>query len=107
MNPDMSAPVYACLYPQFAKIARNHGYALAAHGTLGQDVDLICVPWTDAPSAPQDVVDDFVTLFTMKQVGQPCYKPHSRLAYTLSTLSNDRPLALSFTPITRSALKLT
>lgn len=49
MNPATYAPMYAALYPSLAEIARTHGWALAVHGTLGRDMDLICVPWTEAP----------------------------------------------------------
>ncbi len=40
------APVFACLYPGLCVIARRHGYALAIHGTVVNDLDLIAVPWT-------------------------------------------------------------
>lgn len=46
---------YACLYQHLAAVARDHGYALAMHGSLVTDLDLVAVPWTT------EAVDD-VTL---------------------------------------------
>ena len=99
MKPANFAPVYACLYPQLAEIARSHGYALAAHGSLGRDFDLICVPWKDNPDPPQEVVDSFTTTFSIKEVGKPEYKNHKRLVYTLSLSFGECFLDLSFMPL--------
>jgi hypothetical protein len=33
-------------------VARQHGYALAVHGSLARDIDLIAVPWGHEVSAP-------------------------------------------------------
>lgn len=42
------APVYAAaLYPEFAKIFQRHGYALAVHGSLARDFDIIGIPWAE------------------------------------------------------------
>lgn len=42
------APFYACLYPALCDVARSQGYALAIHGSVVTDLDLIAIPWTDA-----------------------------------------------------------
>ncbi len=39
------APAYAAFYPMLAEIARENGYALAIHGTVTRDFDLIAIPW--------------------------------------------------------------
>lgn len=41
------APAYISLYPLLSEIAREMGYALAVHGTVSRDFDLVAVPWTD------------------------------------------------------------
>lgn len=44
--------IYANLYPKLVALAREHGYALAVHGSMARDFDLIAAPWTeDAASA--------------------------------------------------------
>lgn len=41
------AAVYVTLYPELVRVAKEHGYALAVHGSIVRDFDLIAVPWTD------------------------------------------------------------
>ena len=47
MKPANRAPFFACIYHGLCDIARKHGYALAIHGTVTTDLDLIAIPWTD------------------------------------------------------------
>ena len=46
---------YACLYPRLAAVAREHGYALAMHGSLVADCDLIAVPWVNDAARGDDL----------------------------------------------------
>ena len=83
------APAYVSMYPVLSEIAREHGYALAIHGTVSSDFDLIAVPWTDKAVAGALLVNamaermqlcfgDFGTM-----VDGPEEKPHGRMAWTL------------------------
>ena len=93
------APVYCALYPQLAEITRKHGYALAIHGSLGRDMDLICVPWVETPSIPEVVIKEIVTKFALKEVGgPPSLKEHGRMAHTLSVAFGECFIDLSFMP---------
>lgn len=47
MKPPTLAPVYVGLYPILCEVTREHGYALAVHGTVSNDFDLVAVPWVD------------------------------------------------------------
>jgi hypothetical protein len=38
-------------------VARQHGYAVAVHGSLARDIDLIAVPWRPDVSIPADVAE--------------------------------------------------
>jgi hypothetical protein len=100
MKPANYAPVYAAaLYPQWAEIAREHGYALAVHGSLARDFDLIAVPWSDDPKPPQEFVDAITKRFAAKEIaGPPSKKAHGRLAYTLSIGFGECFADLSFMP---------
>ncbi len=42
-----SYPIYKLLIGPLRQKARALGYALAVHGTLARDIDLIACPWTD------------------------------------------------------------
>lgn len=57
MKPPSRAPVYACLYPGLCDVARSHGYALAIHGTVTSDLDLVAIPWVPEAAAPETLKD--------------------------------------------------
>jgi hypothetical protein len=93
------APVYCAMYPELAEIARRHGYALAIHGSMARDADLICVPWAAQVSEPQAVIDEMAKKFVIKEVGgEPTLKEHGRVAHTLSICWGECAIDLSFTP---------
>lgn len=76
--------------PQLRSIARGLGYALAVHGSMARDFDLIAVPWTpEAVTADElaDVICQTVNGHVRKLEGQiidhnPGLKPHGRKAYS-------------------------
>ena len=39
-------------------VARKHGYALTVHGSLGEDIDLVAVPWRTHCTSQEAVADD-------------------------------------------------
>lgn len=57
MKGPTRGPIFACLYPGLCQIARRHGYALAIHGTLVGDMDLIAAPWTDEAVSAEELKD--------------------------------------------------
>lgn len=93
-------PVYAAaLYPKLAEIARAHGYALAVHGSLARDFDLLCVPWVEQPSTPEAVIEAITQNFAVELVGgPPSEKPHGRRAWTLSIGFGECAIDLQFMP---------
>ena len=99
MKPANFAPVYCALYPELAQIARKHGYALAIHGSMARDFDLICIPWAEKTSPPQIVVDDMTATFAMNAVTNPSLKQHGRLAYNISFGFGEFFADLSFIPV--------
>lgn len=98
------APVYCALYPALAEITRRHGYALAIHGTLGRDMDLICVPWAAIVSEPDAVLGEITSVFAIRLVGgTPTRKNHGRLAYTISVGHGECAIDMSFIGISALA----
>lgn len=93
------APVYCAIYPELARIARKHGYALALHGTLGRDFDLICIPWVERPSSPLDVIAAFTKRYALREVGGPEQKFHGRAAWIISIAWGECAIDLSFMPL--------
>lgn len=49
------AATYAALMPDIVQAGRDCGYAIAPHGSLARDFDLIAVPWIDEAVSPQDL----------------------------------------------------
>lgn len=87
------AAAYVALYPSLLQVAKRHGYALAVHGSLHRDFDLIAVPWVEEASDPLTLIR------AMKKATRtvthheendhltkdcaPNKKPHGRVAYSL------------------------
>lgn len=92
------APIYCALYPQLAEVARRHGYAMAVHGSLARDFDLICIPWIEHPSDPAAVVKQITEKFAIKTVGEPDTTHHGRERWTVSIAFGECFIDLSFTP---------
>lgn len=103
MKPANFAPVYCALYPELAEIARKHGYAMAIHGTMARDFDLIYIPWVDKPSTPEAVVEEITTTFATTDITNPGYKPHGRLAYSVCFGFCEFFADLSFMPVIEGA----
>jgi hypothetical protein len=86
------APSYAIIYHGLAEIARKYGYALAIHGSMLTDLDLIAVPWTETASDEKTVMLAIVdhcnacgvnTMDDGKNHHEPQAKPHGRLAWKI------------------------
>lgn len=60
MKETNTAVGYAVVYHGLAEIARKYGYALALHGSMLTDLDVIAIPWTD------EAVDEFTLLKALK-----------------------------------------
>lgn len=98
MKAATNAPVYAALYHDFAEVARKHGYALAIHGSLQRDFDVVAVPWSVRPSDPMEVINDLCKEFAIENVSGPEQKLHGRLAWTIAIGFGESRLDLSFMP---------
>lgn len=81
------APAYMVgIYPALAEKARSLGYALALHGSLQRDLDIIAVPWTATAADPVDLVAALCDEFNVApnhDMTKPERKPHGRLAWSV------------------------
>jgi hypothetical protein len=90
MKDATRAPFYACMYHGLCDTARAHGYALAIHGSVVSDLDLVAIPWTDA-AAPAEVVVEALRKHIGHVTTVPAQlktegaeaKPHGRQAWNL------------------------
>lgn len=111
--PPNYAPVYCALYPELARIAREHGYALAIHGSGARDFDLVAVPWIAEAAEPQAVIDAMCARYAIRQLPRdvehpedrpkdPTIREHGREVYTISVAWGHCSIDLSFMPRSRS-----
>ena len=92
-NKNTWMPVmYANYYGIMKEIAAKYGYAIAIHGSMTRDLDLIAVPWVEEPGAVLDMFREFNDAIGMDYQNFdtpystiPTLKPHGRIAYTLPT----------------------
>lgn len=104
INLNPKATFYAVLYPDFRRVAIECGYALALHGSMVSDMDLIAVAWTEEALSPEELVSRI-----SDRIGETYWKdrhktdfelkPHGRIAYTLSIMG-DWYIDLSIMPPT-------
>jgi len=99
MKPANSAPVYAAMYAELAELCRSHGYALAIHGSLARDFDVVAIPWVKNPSEPQAVIDEITKKFAIEHITEIGHKEHGRIVYTLSVGFGTTALDFSFMPV--------
>ena len=57
MKPPTRAPFYAAMYHALCGVARANGYALAIHGTVTSDLDVIACPWTEEAVSGEELRD--------------------------------------------------
>lgn len=77
------APAYAALLPGLQEAARLKGYALAVHGSLARDLDLIAVPWVEWARPALELVQELAKLVGGRlQTDEE--KLHGRRAWTVT-----------------------
>ena len=76
--------LYAHRVHELQAIAKASGYAIAIHGSMMRDLDVIAVPWVKNARTPKHLINEIcerMGLTATKDDGT--LKPHGRLAYTL------------------------
>jgi hypothetical protein len=63
--------------------ARPLGYAIAIHGSMQRDLDVLAVPWTDFAVTADELVQSLCDALGCKLSGEVGLMPHGRRAYTL------------------------
>ncbi len=85
------------MYPSLAGICHDHGYALAVHGSLANDFDIVAIPWAAKVSSPRRLMNAIQKHMDIKfQYREK--KNHGRIAYTCSVGFGVCRLDFSFFP---------
>jgi hypothetical protein len=84
---------YAVLYNDFKREALECGYALAMHGSMHSDMDLIAVAWTDETKPVKELVARLNarigrTVWEEHNLKRGSKKPHGRICYTLAIMGD-------------------
>lgn len=85
-QPIRPAPSYALIYPMLCEIAKPLGYALALHGSMNRDMDLVAIPWVACAEDPEILVEairERIDGYTGWDTGKDRDKPHGRKAFLI------------------------
>jgi hypothetical protein len=88
-----SAAVLEEILEPLRKIARQHGYAIAVHGSLSKDIDLLAVPWVKKASSYEDLANAVCEVFN-KYFEHACIngkfteQPHGRISCAIVMASS-------------------
>lgn len=98
------APWYVMAYTGLERVAHRHGYALALHGSMSRDLDIVAIPWTDDAEEPEKLLVAVCKFITDKakvsyKLGKPTQMPHGRLAYVLPVGHDGHYIDFSVMPL--------
>ena len=80
------AASFAALYPLLAAAVRPLGYALALHGSMARDLDLVAIPWAEDAKPAEDVVDAIkraIEGWTEGDARPGLLRPHGRRSWII------------------------
>lgn len=109
MKKSTMAPFYVGIYPILAEVARDHGYALAVHGTVARDFDLVAIPWTDEAVSADELMlalieradyirDPLILVDKLFEEPLMAQKPHGRVAWSIPLEGGSACLDISVLP---------
>ena len=83
------AVFYTVLWPHFRQTALDCGWALALHGSMASDMDMMAMPWVEDAKPIDELIQKLSdcidgTIWKDNHF-KPYYgKPHNRVVYSLS-----------------------
>lgn len=83
---DHLPPLFAAIWLRLVRRARECGYALALHGSMVTDLDVVAIPWTEEAVSAREIADALAQelgWIPESVVDEPVKKPHGRVAYSL------------------------
>lgn len=80
---------YACILDDLKKAALGCGWALGLHGSLGDDMDIMAMPWAEDAEPVEVMIQALSDCFTDSPFKEhhtvPHHdKPNNRVVYTMS-----------------------
>ena len=82
------AAFYAAMWDDIRQCAMDHGWAVALHGSLNSDLDIMAMPWAEQACGFENLVCKIAGLFSgnsMSETYTVTYneKPHGRVVATV------------------------
>lgn len=79
------AVFYAAMWNDFRQAALDKGWALALHGSLANDMDIMAMPWVDGASEPMEMINAIRHCFdNPREIGyKTSSMPNNRVVYTI------------------------
>lgn len=82
------AAFYACMWEDIRQCAMDCGWAVALHGSLASDMDIMAMPWVENAIPFEDMIDKVSKLFTDNDISSQYVvafnvKPHDRVVATI------------------------
>lgn len=79
---------YACMYEDIRQCAMDCGWAVALHGSLASDMDIMAMPWVDNAVSFKEMVDRVSKLFKDNELSSQYVityneKPYNRVVATI------------------------
>ena len=83
-----STAFYACIWEDIRQCAMDSGWAVALHGSLASDMDIMAMPWVENAVSFKEVVDSISKLFKDNDMASQYVityneKPHNRVVATI------------------------
>lgn len=82
--------IYTWVWPMIVAAGRRKGYAMAIHGSMTRDLDVIAAPWTEDASSPVELLNEIREAVQVYMEDEQMYdphlfseKPHGRLGWSL------------------------
>jgi hypothetical protein len=108
MKEPTFAAAYAAFYPMLAELSRQNGYALAIHGSVVRDFDLVAIPWTKSATSMDTLITTIAKYAGMFSADKskillgPEEKEHGRKAWSI-LMGNGAVIDFSIMPMMHNA----
>ena len=79
---------YACMWEDIRQCAMDNGWAVALHGSISSDMDIMAMPWVEKSVTFENLVAKISQLFDGNQMAETYFitydeKPHNRVVATI------------------------
>ena len=82
--PSLRPAMYSHRIHEIQQAAKCAGYAIAIHGSMARDLDVVAIPWITAAGSHHELIARLCNqLRATVAPKSPTKKPHGRMAYTL------------------------